>query len=69
MINVIEQLEMIGQNSSLQQHDSLIEMLSELDVKKESIMNFNKQEFVCMLVPDDDDDSDESDDSGDDSTE
>lgn len=69
MNSVIEKLEFIGQNSSLQQYENLKEMLSELNINEKSIINLNHKEFVCMLVPDDDDDSNDPDDSDDNQTE
>ena len=50
----IKNLEIIGQNSSLKQHDNLIEMLQSLAIKADSITSLSKEEFVCALVPEDD---------------
>ncbi len=69
MNTAIQQLEMIGQNSSLKQHDSLGEMLESLEIKTDSLNSIIKKEFVCIMLPDDDgDDSDDNtdDDSDDD---
>jgi hypothetical protein len=55
----IKNLETIGQNSSLKQHDSLNEMLEKLDLKTDSIKDLYKEEFVCALIPEDDDDKEE----------
>lgn len=57
MNSAIKILEEIGQNTSLNQHKNLIEMLKSLDVKEDT---FNKidpktKEFVCLLFPEDDD--------------
>ena len=59
----IKTLEEIGQNTSIKQHDNLIEMLSSLEIQKHSIDNINlkTQEFVCALLPADDEDETETD--------
>lgn len=66
MNQAIKTLEEIGQNTSLNQHENLIEMLKSLDVKENTFDNITPKtkEFVCLLVPEDDnDESDDSDDS------
>lgn len=56
----IKDLEMIGQNSTLKQHDNLIEMLESLNIKTDSIKSLSKKEFVCALVPEDDEEEEET---------
>ena len=59
MNSAIKTLEEIGQNTSLKQHDSLLEMLGSLDVKSSSFKNINVIENVCVLVPEDDESGDD----------
>lgn len=56
MNQAIKILEEIGQNTSLNQHENLIEMLKSLDVKENTFDNINliKKELVCGLLPEDD---------------
>lgn len=63
----IKILEEIGQNTSIKEHDSLVEMLGSMDLKEGSIENvgLKTHEFVCALLPardkDDKDDKDDND--------
>ena len=58
MNKAIKLLEKIGQSTSLNQHEGLIEMLEGLKIKPESLMEVqdNIKEFVCVIFPEDDDD-------------
>ncbi|MBL4661292.1 MAG: hypothetical protein JKY19_13120 [Alcanivoracaceae bacterium] len=59
MNSAIKILEKIGQNTSLKQHDDLLEMLTSLDVKENSFDSINLKENVCVLVPEDDESGDD----------
>lgn len=49
----IKALEEIGQNTSLKQHDSLMEMLDKINVESKSLDTLNIVENVCVLIPED----------------
>lgn len=49
----IKALEEIGQNTSLKQHDSLMEMLEKINVESKSLDTLNIVENVCVLIPED----------------
>jgi hypothetical protein len=60
----IKQLEEIGQSTSLKEYENLSEMLGSIKLNKE-MFNLKKQEFVCLLVPEDDTEDGEDDDDSD----
>lgn len=51
----IKALEKIGQNTSIKQHDSLQEMLANVDVKESLLNKLNTIDLICIQVDDDDD--------------
>jgi len=53
----IKSLEKIGQNTSIKQHNSLQEMLDNMNVKGKVFDQLNSKEIVCIHIDDDDDDS------------
>ncbi len=63
MNSAIKKLEEMGQNTSLKQHDSLLEMLKGFDVNQQHIDEINdmKVELVCGLIPEDENDEDNGD--------
>ena len=63
----IKILEEIGQSTSINEHDSLTEMLASVGLKDASIENISlkTQDFVCMLFPQDDKNDDEKEDNKD----
>ena len=67
MNSAIKTLEEIGQNASLKQHDSLLELLECLNIKDDSfdVINRKSKEFVCMLIPEDDDNGNDDNDNDD----
>lgn len=58
----IKLLEEIGQKTSIKEHDSLVEMLDNLDLNKESVekIGLKTHDFVCMLFPKDDKDTNDT---------
>ena len=57
----IKTLEEIGQNTSIKQHDNLIEMLDSINVKEKSLneIGLMNKELVCGLLPADDEGGEE----------
>lgn len=57
----IENLEKIGQNTSLKDHDNLLNMLNSFSIENNYFDNINllKKELICGLVPEDDGESED----------
>ena len=66
MNSAIKKLEEIGQNTSLKQHDSLIEMLADFDLEHRHIKQIDdmKVELVCGLIPEDENEENEEENAG-----
>lgn len=62
MSKAIKILEEIGQSTSLNQHENLMEMLKGLNIEPQSIgeVQKNTQEYVCTIFPEDDDEEETS---------
>lgn len=57
-MQLIQQLETLGQSGSLKQFDSVSNMLNQfnLDSKMVGFVRQHSQELICMVEPDDDED-------------
>jgi hypothetical protein len=62
-MNIVKALENIGENTTMNQHDSLEELLSGINIQKEIISNIQlvNSDLICGMHPEDDD-PDESED-------